>query len=42
MYNHNNIYLVEFPKSGITFLSHLLGNIELELINKRQDINKKN
>ena len=36
MYKHNNIYLVEYPKSGITFLSHLLGNIELELINSSE------
>jgi hypothetical protein len=27
---HNDIYLVEFPKSGITFLTFLIGNIELK------------
>lgn len=28
---HDDIYLVEFPKSGVTWLSFLLGNIELKL-----------
>lgn len=35
---HNDIYIVEFPKSGITWLSHLLGNIELQLENKSEKI----
>ncbi len=29
---HDDIYIVEFPKSDITWLQHLLGNIELQLI----------
>ncbi len=28
---HDDIYLVEFPRSGITWLSFILGNIELRL-----------
>ena len=28
---HDDIYVVEFPKSGITWLQHILGNIELQL-----------
>lgn len=28
---HDDIYLVEYPKSGITYLSFLLGNVELIL-----------
>ena len=28
---HDDIYLVEFPKSGVTWLSHIVGNIELQL-----------
>lgn len=28
---HNDIYMVEFPKSGITWLIFLIGNIELQL-----------
>lgn len=33
---HDDIYLVEYPKSGITYLSFLLGNIEL-ILAERQD-----
>ncbi len=28
---HDDIYIVEFPKSGITWLQHILGNIEIQL-----------
>lgn len=28
---HDDIYIVEFPKSGVTFFSHIVGNIELLL-----------
>ena len=28
---HDDIYIVEFPKSGITWLQHIIGNIEIEL-----------
>lgn len=28
---HDDIYIVEFPKSGITWVQHILGNIELQL-----------
>lgn len=31
---HDDIYIVEFPKSGVTWLQHLIGNIELQLANK--------
>jgi len=31
---HGDIYIVEFPKSGITWLQHILGNIELKLQGK--------
>lgn len=34
---HDDIYLVEYPKSGITWLSFLIGNIELKL-NKQSEI----
>jgi hypothetical protein len=30
---HDDIFIVEYPKSGITWLSFILGNIELELEN---------
>lgn len=33
---HDDIYLVEFPKSGVTYLSFILGNIEL-LLSKREE-----
>jgi len=32
---HDDIYIVEFPKSGITWLQHILGNIELQLVGKK-------
>jgi len=35
---HDDIYIVEFPKSGITWLQHILGNIELKLQNKNEKI----
>lgn len=35
---HDDIYIVEFPKSGITWLQHLIGNIELQLANKNESI----
>jgi len=35
---HDDIYIVEFPKSGITWLQHILGNIELKLQNKNETI----
>ncbi|XPV69604.1 MAG: sulfotransferase domain-containing protein [Halarcobacter sp.] len=35
---HDDIYIVEFPKSGITWLQHILGNIELQLANKNEII----
>ena len=31
---HDDIYIVEFPKSGVTWLSHIISNIELQLINR--------
>ncbi len=31
---HDDIFIVEFPKSGITWLSYILGNIELQLMGK--------
>ena len=34
---HDNIYLVEFPKSGITWLSFILGNIELALAGRNDE-----
>lgn len=33
---HDDIYLVEFPKSGVTYLSFILGNLEIQL-NKKDD-----
>jgi len=35
---HDDIYIVEFPKSGITWLQHILGNVELRLQNKKETI----
>ncbi|WP_435235573.1 sulfotransferase domain-containing protein [Psychromonas sp. PT13] len=35
---HDDIYIVEFPKSGITWLQNIIGNIELQLIDKREKI----
>jgi len=35
---HDDIYLVEFPKSGVTWLSFLLGNIERLYINVEEEI----
>lgn len=35
---HDDIYIVEFPKSGITWLQHIIGNIELQVINKEEII----
>ena len=35
---HDDIYIVEFSKSGITWLQHILGNIELKLQNKNEKI----
>ncbi|WP_197460547.1 sulfotransferase domain-containing protein [Thermodesulfatator autotrophicus] len=34
---HDDIYIVEFPKSGITWLQHILGNIELQLAGKKRE-----
>ena len=34
---HDDIYIVEFPKSGITWLQHILGNIELQLIGRNDE-----
>ncbi len=34
---HDDIYIVEFPKSGITWLQHILGNIELQLAGKKDE-----
>ena len=33
---HDDIYIVEFPKSGVTWLSHILCNIELQLIDRNE------
>ncbi len=33
---HDDIYIVEFPKSGVTYLSFILGNIEIQL-SKREE-----
>ena len=35
---HDDIYIVEFPKSGITWLQHIIGNIELQLVNRDEII----
>lgn len=35
---HDDIYIVEFPKSGITWLQHLIGNIELLLLDKKEHL----
>lgn len=35
---HDDIYIVEFPKSGITWFLHMLGKIELRLKNKDETI----
>ena len=35
---HDDIYIVEFPKSGITWLQNIIGNIELKLQNKNEQI----
>ena len=34
---HDDIYIVEFPKSGITWLQHILGNIELQLAGRKNE-----
>jgi len=34
---HDDIYIVEFPKSGITWLQHILGNIELQLSGRKNE-----
>lgn len=34
---HDDIYIVEFPKSGITWLSFIIGNAELLLSNKKNE-----
>ena len=36
---HNDLYLVEFPKSGITWLSFLLANLETRISGKEKEIN---
>jgi len=35
---HDDIYIVEFPKSGVTWLQHIIGNIELKLLDKNEYI----
>jgi hypothetical protein len=35
---HDDVYIVEFPKSGVTWLGFLLGNIELQLAGSREKI----
>lgn len=35
---HDDIYIVEFPKSGITWLQHIIGNIELQLAGNQEII----
>jgi len=35
---HDDIYIVEFPKSGITWLSNLVANIELQVVNKKETV----
>lgn len=35
---HDDIFIVEYPKSGITWLSFILGNIELQLENINEKI----
>lgn len=35
---NNDIYIVEFPKSGITWLQHIIGNIELQLSGRKETI----
>ncbi len=34
---HDDIYIDEFPKSGITWLQHILGNIELQLSGRENE-----
>jgi len=34
---HDDIYIVEFPKSGITWLQHILGNVELQLSGRKDE-----
>lgn len=34
---HDDIYVVEFPKSGITWLQHILGNIEVQLSGRENE-----
>jgi len=34
---HDDIYIVEFPKSGITWLQHIIGNIELQAVGKKDE-----
>jgi len=35
---HDDIYLVAYPKSGVTWLQHIIGNIELNLADKDEII----
>lgn len=35
---HDDIYVVEFPKSGVTWLSFLLGNIELKIAGNKEKV----
>ena len=35
---HDDIYLVAYPKSGVTWLQHIIGNIELKLADKDEII----
>lgn len=35
---HDDVYIVEFPKSGVTWLSFLIGNVNLQLSNSNRQI----